>query len=138
MLRQVCGLWMGRALLCCARFASRLISSAGAAPSDVARSVYDEVREGVGRRPSHPRAWFSRAPTSPPQVLRPYHGMIVSSVVTMAFRMAPSRAEFFKRVGADEALSKAELAAFCKYVTPVVESLHKWFVDSGYNFADKA
>ena len=45
----VCGLWMARALLFCARFGSRLILTAGATPSECARSVYEEVSVWRGR-----------------------------------------------------------------------------------------
>ena len=62
----VCGLWMSRALLFVGRFGSRLILTPGATPTEVAKAVYTEV-------------------------LRPYHGMIIAGVVSMAFSLAPSR-----------------------------------------------
>ena len=139
----VCGLWMSRALLFVGRFGSRLILAPGASPSEVAKAVYAEV-------------------------LRPYHGMITGGVVSMAFGLAPSRigapllprppsppppfppavlnpactphknADFFKRMGTLEADAAGELAAFVKYVLPMVEAFNAWFVEAGHNFPDKA
>ena len=109
----VCALWMSRALLFIGRFGAALISTPGAAPPDVAKAVYDAV-------------------------LRPYHGFLVASVVSLAFSLAPSRADFFKRMSTDEASARDELDAFVRVVLPTVERLHTWFVESGYNFPDKA
>ena len=60
----VCALWVSRALLFVGRFGARLITTPNSKPADVARSVYDEV-------------------------LRPYHGFLVSNVVNLAFSFAP-------------------------------------------------
>lgn len=108
-----CGLWMSRALLFVGRFGSRLIQTPGASPTEVAKAVYNEV-------------------------LRPYHGMIIAGVVSMAFSLAPSRADFFKRMNTLEDDAREELDAFVKHVLPVAEAFSKWFADNNYNFPDKA
>ena len=41
-------------------------------------------------------------------------------------------------MGTTEAEAEPELEAYCRIVLPTVEALYKWYVDSGYNFDDKA
>lgn len=60
----VCALWVSRALLFVGRFGARLITTPNSKPADIAKAVYDEV-------------------------LRPYHGFLVSNVVALAFSFAP-------------------------------------------------
>jgi hypothetical protein len=111
-----CALWMARALLFVARFGSRLIERPGSTPTDVAKEVYLEV-------------------------LRPYHGFFVANIVSLAFSLAPSRVDFFARIGGcteGEAAAAGELQAFVQHVLPCVEALHAWFVQKGYNFPDVA
>ena len=76
----VCALWVSRALLFVGRFGARLITTPNSKPADIAKSVYDEV-------------------------LRPYHGFLVSNVVALAFSFAPcvSRAQRPQRVRRAEA-----------------------------------
>ena len=112
----VCALWISRALLFVARFGSRLIQTPGASPAAVAKEVYLEV-------------------------LRPYHGFFVANIVSLAFSLAPSRVDFFARIGGcteEEAAAAGELQAFVQHVLPCVEALHAWFVQKGYNFPDVA
>ena len=105
---------MSRALLFVARFGARLIQRPGAAPTEVAKEVYMEV-------------------------LRPYHGFLTANVVSLAFSLAPSRADFFTRINeCKEDGDREELLAFVAHVLPVVEALHAWFVANNYNFPDTA
>jgi hypothetical protein len=111
-----CALWMSRALLFVARFGSRLIERPGSTPTEVAKEVYTEV-------------------------LRPYHGFIIASIVSMAFSLAPSRVEFFNRIGGcteEECAATGELHAFVTHVLPQVEAYHNYFVSRGWNFPDMA
>ena len=57
----------------------------------------------------------------------------------MTFPPFPRRAaDFFKRMSTSEEDAAGELAAFVKYVLPVVEAYHQHMVDSGWNFSEKA
>lgn len=71
-------------------------------------------------------------------ILKPYHGIIVSSVVTMAFNLCPSREQLMHRFGyEDEALAKQKVNQLVTAVRPVVEIVLKLLEDAGCNFTDK-
>lgn len=72
------------------------------------------------------------------EVLKPYHGFMVSSIVTLAFKLAPSRKNFIRTLGfSDLAHAQETLRGFLVSAQPVVAKVHQVLTQHNCDFDDK-
>lgn len=108
-------LWMKRALRFIALFLQNAILDMPDAPvKDAASAAYTKV-------------------------LRPYHGALVSTIVSAAFRLAPGRDKLLKALGFDSmGDAVTALEQFLSVITPVLDSIDNSLKEHECDFSDKA
>ncbi|PHJ26090.1 glycolipid transfer [Cystoisospora suis] len=72
------------------------------------------------------------------RVLKPYHGFMVSNVVTLAFGLCPTREELCKKLGFDdEAVVEDRVKKISEVCRPMLDEISDLLERSGCNFPDK-
>ncbi|CBZ50136.1 hypothetical protein NCLIV_006120 [Neospora caninum Liverpool] len=72
-------------------------------------------------------------------VLKPYHGFMVSNVVSLAFNLCPSREDLCKKLGfEDEASIEAHARELSEVCRPLLDDISDKLEKYGCNFPDKA
>lgn len=106
-------LWLMRAVLFNTRFVELLTEAARHDAAHCAKTAYAEV-------------------------LKPYHGFLISGVVSMAMGMVPSRESLIETFGfSDEASAMPALKRYVSAVKGVFSKLAAFYAEKGINFEDK-
>lgn len=72
------------------------------------------------------------------EVLKPYHGMLVKTLVNLAFSLAPSRDGFVRALGFDNINDcVATIEPFVTTARPIINHVHRLLADNGCDFPDK-
>lgn len=78
------------------------------------------------------------ASTAYNEVLKPYHGLLVSTIVRLAFNLAPTRETFIGSLGFDTMEEvQARLEPFVAAIRPVIDHVHIILTQHGCDFPDK-
>ncbi|PFH35398.1 glycolipid transfer protein GLTP [Besnoitia besnoiti] len=71
-------------------------------------------------------------------VLKPYHGFMVSNVVSLAFNLCPTREELCKKLGfEDEAIIEDRVHKISEVCRPLLDEMSAMLEKAGCNFPDK-
>jgi len=71
-------------------------------------------------------------------ILKPYHGLLVSGIVTLAFNLCPSRDELIRKLGFINDKVEEKVIHLHSIIKPMCETTIKLLEDEGCNFKDKA
>ncbi|KAF9165247.1 hypothetical protein DFQ26_000405 [Actinomortierella ambigua] len=64
--------------------------------------------------------------------LRPHHGMLVRPVFAAAMKACPYRADFYKKLGADQAVVQEDMKQWLQGLRKVVEDIQKFYAAGKY------
>ncbi|KEP63309.1 UNVERIFIED_CONTAM: glycolipid transfer protein GLTP [Hammondia hammondi] len=72
-------------------------------------------------------------------VLKPYHGFMVSHIVSLAFNLCPSREDLCKKLDFEnDAMIETRVKALSKVCRPLLDEISDMLEKAGCNFPDKA